>query len=91
VVQNKVSLEMQEELAGPFLESEIISAITSMKGLAAPGPDGLPALFYQTHWNIVGPYIIKEVLNVLNNNGDPTLYNQTHICLIPKKQAPYPP
>jgi hypothetical protein len=91
VVQNKVSPEMQEELAAPFSDSEVITAITSMKGLAAPGPDGLPALFYQTHWNIVGPDIIKEVLNVLNNNGDPTLFNQTHICLIPKNKHPVHP
>jgi hypothetical protein len=59
-----------------------------MKGLAAPGPDDLPAIFYHTYWDIIKEDVNKAVLQVLNDRGDPTPYNQTHICLIPKKNNP---
>jgi hypothetical protein len=62
-----------------------------MKRLAAPGPDGLPAIFYHTYWDIIKNDVIKAVLQVLNDRGDPTPYNQTHICLIPKKNNPTHP
>jgi hypothetical protein len=62
-----------------------------MKGLAAPGPDGLPAIFYHTYWDIIKEDVNKDVLQVLNDGGDPTPYNQTHICLIPKKNNPTHP
>ncbi|MCI63232.1 hypothetical protein A2U01_0084489, partial [Trifolium medium] len=51
-----------------------------MKGLAAPGPDGLPALFYHTYWDIIRKEVTTAVLNVLNHKGDSTPYNQTYIC-----------
>jgi len=40
---------MIQELEAPFTEEDVLQALVSMKGLAAPGPDGLPAIFYHTH------------------------------------------
>jgi hypothetical protein len=62
-----------------------------MKSLAAPGPDGLPAKFYHTYWDIVGKEVITTALNILNNNGDPSPFNATNICLIPKVNNPTQP
>jgi hypothetical protein len=62
-----------------------------MKGLAAPGPDGLPTRFYHTYWDIIGADITREALHILNNKGSPAPYNNTHICLIPKTNNPIYP
>jgi hypothetical protein len=91
VVQNRISHEMYEHLDKEFTAEEVLTAITDMKGLAAPGPDGLPARFYHTYWDIIGNDITREVLHILNNKGNPTPYNNTHICLIPKTNNPLYP
>ncbi|KAL9268874.1 hypothetical protein AKJ16_DCAP05368 [Drosera capensis] len=50
-----------------------------ISGRNTPGPDGLNACFYQTHWQIVREEVIHTVLDILNNKGDPTALNQTVI------------
>jgi hypothetical protein len=88
VVKNSISQEDYNHLSAEFTEDEVKEAIQSMKGLAAPGPDGLPALFYHTYWDIIGQDVTQTALQILNNNEDTTPYNNTHICLIPKKSNP---
>jgi hypothetical protein len=88
VVEEKLNTDMKELLGAEFSNEEVYHAIKDMKCLAAPGPDGLPALFFHTYWDIIGKEETKEVLNILNHNGDPSHFNHTHICLIPKKTNP---
>ena len=59
-----------------------------MHPLKSPGPNGMPPIFYQKFWNIVGPNVIKCVLNILNFVIMPPDFNATHICLIPKRNNP---
>ena len=40
---------------------EIKAMIFEMHSQKAPGPDGLPALFYQRYWNIVGSTVIEAI------------------------------
>ncbi|PNX71213.1 ribonuclease H [Trifolium pratense] len=82
---------MQSYLSTNFTADEVHNAIKDMKGLAAPGPDGLPALFYHNYWDIVGKDVTEAVLNVLNKEENPDRYNNTHICLIPKIKNPITP
>ncbi|PNY08539.1 ribonuclease H [Trifolium pratense] len=91
VVKNRVDQNMYEHLNNDFTEEEVFQAIKDMKSLAAPGPDGLPARFYHTYWDIVGKDITREILQVLNHGGNPTPFNDTHICLIPKINKPSAP
>ena len=54
----------------------------------SPRPDGMPAIFYQKIWDIVGNDVVGMVLNVLNSNTSMTDINKTFITLIPKINSP---
>ena len=47
VVEPRVSAEMNAELLKPFVEAEVQLALKQMDANTAPGPDGLPPLFYK--------------------------------------------
>jgi hypothetical protein len=83
VVANRVSPQMKDYLSQDFTATEVSFATHQLKGNAAPGPDGLNASFYQKYWNIIGGDITQTALNILNNGGSPSPYNDNYICLIP--------
>jgi hypothetical protein len=91
VVNNKITDDMYQILNKNFTREEVGQAVRDMKAMAAPGPDGLPALFYHNYWDIIGEDITNMALDILNNNGDPSSLNFTHICLIPKINIPSTP
>jgi ribonuclease HI len=66
----------------------VIIALKQMAPLKAPGPDGLPADFFQNHWDLMGEEVCLAVLNSLNDGILPENINMTHIVLIPKKKNP---
>ena len=88
VVRNRITPANHEFLSQEFSDIEVFEAIKQMKSIAAPGPDGLNALFYQSYWHIIGGDITNYVLNILNQKGDPGNINQTFLCLIPKIKDP---
>ena len=59
-----------------------------MGDLKAPGPDGMPTLFYKRFWALVGGKIQDEILCVLNGGQIPAGWNETVIVLIPKVHNP---
>jgi hypothetical protein len=91
VVSNRINQDNYDHLQKDFTAEEVYQAIKDMKSLAAPGPDGLPARFYHSYWDIIGQDITTETLHILNNNGNPSDFNNTHICLIPKTNNPLLP
>lgn len=88
VVHGRISDDIKNILKQEFSKEEVYSALKSMTATAAPGPDGMLALFYQKFWSIVGDDVSSLVLDILNGNGDPSNINHTFICLIPKKKKP---
>jgi hypothetical protein len=54
----------------------------------APGPDGLPAYFFQHHWDLCGDEVTTVVLLVLKGEDDPSIINNTCIVLIPNVESP---
>jgi len=54
-----VSEEENEILCAPFLEDEIKDAIFSCYAEGAPGPDGLPFLFYENFWDLIKHDIVS--------------------------------
>lgn len=59
-----------------------------MYPLKAPGLDGMPPLFFQHFWPMVGRTITKIVLDFSNLGIIPPKFNETHIVLIPKTKNP---
>jgi hypothetical protein len=49
VVKNKITDDMYQILNEKFTRDEVGQAVRDMKAIAAPGPDGLPALFYHNY------------------------------------------
>ena len=80
----KVTAEMNEELGRPFTEEEIKEALFQMCPTKAPGPDGLPAAFFQKHWEAVKEGVTATCLHILNEKGTLAPLNHTYIALIPK-------
>jgi hypothetical protein len=54
----KVTQEENDLLYAPFSIEEIKYAIDSCYAEGAPGPDGLPVLFYRKFWEIVKNNIV---------------------------------
>lgn len=67
-----------------FSLEEVEGALKQLGPLKAPGSDGLPVLFFQKYWKIVGKEVTNLVLDVLNNKKSPKEINHTLIALIPK-------
>lgn len=77
---------MNTLLRARYTEEEVKTALKYMHPTKAPGPDGMPSLFYKTFWGIVGEEVVNYVLDILNNGAPLDQINQTHIVLIPKKK-----
>ncbi|KAH9685475.1 reverse transcriptase domain-containing protein [Citrus sinensis] len=84
----KVIAKMNEELGKPFTEEEIKEALFQMCPTKAPGPDGLPAAFFQKHWEVVKEGVTATCLHILNEKGTLAPLNHTYIALIPKIKKP---
>lgn len=55
-----------------------------MAPLKAPGPNGMPPLFFQTYWTDVSMDVTHVVLSCLNSCSILKSINHTFITLIPK-------
>jgi hypothetical protein len=62
---------MNDYLLKEFSEEEVKRALDAIGDLKAPGPDGMPSIFYKKLWDVVGGKLVAEVLHVLNGNKLP--------------------
>jgi hypothetical protein len=79
---------MNLALLKEFTEREVKEALDSIGDLKAPGPDGMPSVFYKRFWEFVGEKVTNEVLQVLNGGQIPEGWNETAVVLIPKVKHP---
>ncbi|KAK7260044.1 hypothetical protein RIF29_25766 [Crotalaria pallida] len=75
-------------LSKDVCNEEIKKAIFAMGGLKAPGKDGFQAIFYQSHWDIVGPALCNLVKDIFLHPDKVKDINDTLITLIPKINLP---
>ena len=65
-------------------ETEVLSILKAMAPSKAPGPDGIPTLFFQKFWGIIGTDVSALVIDFLNKGIILDGFNHTNIALIPK-------
>uniref|UniRef100_A0A2N9G161 Reverse transcriptase domain-containing protein n=1 Tax=Fagus sylvatica TaxID=28930 RepID=A0A2N9G161_FAGSY len=87
-IQPRVTAEMNRSLTCNFTELEVLTALKQMAPLKAPGPDGMPPIFYQSYWHVVGEDVIAAVLSCLNSGKIPASLNHSYVTLIPKTKSP---
>lgn len=67
-----------------FTAQEVEIALKQMAPLKSPGPDGLPPIFYQNYWSLVGNDVIGAILLYLNTGTLPSALCHPFITLNPK-------
>ena len=83
-LEEKISSEDNEELTKPFSIAEIKKALFDMKSNRAPGPDNIPAEFYQHCWEVVAPYLFAMFEWFYEGKLDVQSLNYGIIILLPK-------
>lgn len=75
-------------LNNSFTNEEMYRVVHLMKGMVSLGPCDIPAMLYHHFLNIIRNDIFSTILDIINKNGDPAMFNHTYICLITKKTKP---
>lgn len=87
-VEACVSIEDNLELTRDYSKDKVWEAIKDMSLTKASRDDGLPTLFFQSYWHIVGEETSVFCLGVLNRCMALNLCNFTNIILILKIPQP---
>lgn len=80
--------EMNLDLMGVFTAHEVEVALKQMAPLKSPGPNGMPTIFYQNYWSLVGNDVIDAILTYLNTGTIPPSLGHSLITVIPKVKIP---
>ena len=88
VVQSMVTESMNKGLVQEFQVAEVVKALKQMHPKKSLGPNGMPSLFYQHYWSLVGNCVTETVLDFLNHGIIPPKFNETHVVLVPNKKNP---
>ncbi|XP_074277279.1 uncharacterized protein LOC141600921 [Silene latifolia] len=80
--------EHKEILTRFVTDDEIKTAMFSIPGTKAPGPDGYSSQFFKDSWAIVGKDICTAVRNMISSGKVLKEANNTTLTLIPKVEVP---
>ena len=87
-IEPKVTESMNQELIKEFTREEIDVALKHKEHLKALGSDGMPPIFFQSFWSVIGDEVSYAILDCLNNCHIPHDLNHTFVTLIPKVKCP---
>ncbi|XP_074300848.1 uncharacterized protein LOC141632177 [Silene latifolia] len=84
----RVSNDDADSLGKLFTTKEVRQAVFQMDPMKSPGPDSIPAIFYQRCWHLVKKDCMKAILSILNSGTVLKEMNRTFIALVPKCDSP---
>lgn len=84
----KITDQMNLDLCREFSDEEISDALFQIGPWKAPGPDGMPARFFQRQWTLLKEDICRAVREFFRTGSMPEGVNDTTIELIPKIKDP---
>ena len=87
-IPHVVTDDMNDMLLSDFNIEEVEKAVQQMAPLKSPGPDGMPPLFYQSYWSLIGSDVAQTILHYLNTGTLPKSLGHSFITLIPKVKCP---
>jgi hypothetical protein len=87
-VEPRITPEINASLRADYTADKIKEALDSIGDLKAPGPDGMPAIFFTKIWRTVGDKVQEEALGVINGGEIPEGWNDATVVLIPKVKDP---
>ena len=87
-IPHVVTDEMNDMLMAEFHIQEVEIALKQMAPIKAPGLDGMPPLFYQSYWSLLGSDVATTILHYLNSGSFPQALGHYFITLIPKVKDP---
>ena len=79
---------MNNDLMAEFQKEEVETTLKQMVPLKSPGSDGMPPIFYQHYWSLVGNDVVDDILYFLNSGNLPPSLCHSFITLIPKVHSP---
>ncbi|XP_059068255.1 uncharacterized protein LOC131858823 [Cryptomeria japonica] len=88
VISKLITAAQNQALMKPIQFEDVRSAVFSMEGEKAPGPDGFPTFFYQNFWEIVGNEVWAVVEESRGRASVAKELNCRLIALIPKVEHP---
>ena len=71
-----------------YVKKEVMIALQGMYPGKSPGPDGLPALFYNKFLDVVGEEVSSIVVRFLKFGVMSNHFNDTNVFSIPKVKNP---
>ena len=86
-IEPKVTNSMNQELFRDFTREEIDFTLKHMEPLKAPSLDGMPPIFFQSFWSLIGDEVSYAILDCLNNCHILLDLNHTFVTLIPKVEC----
>ena len=66
-IQSLVTDDMNRSFSEEFTKDEVRVALNQMAPMKLLGPDGMPPLFFQHYWDLVGKDITTSIISFLNS------------------------